>query len=128
MLVKMSKCRVYLSWLDILDVLGNVCHWGPMRNDYRRAFWSDLHYRDRVLVATFCYQNGATLNAPEAFFRIRGKSEFHVLKLKQLFDYWNDPERGYERRSRYWAYDMYLGCFADLNGVPRPGQERYVIQ
>jgi len=114
------------AWLSILDHLGPVSEWGPMRNQYRKAFWSvSLGYKDRLLVGSFCYQNGVTIDIACDFFQLRGINKFHIYKTKQLYAYWNHETEGFERRERYFAYEIYQRCFANLNGVPRKGQEKY---
>jgi hypothetical protein len=119
---------VKYAWLNILDHLGNVSQWGPMRAQYHKAFWSDgLHYKERLLVASFCYQNGVVIDIACDLFCARKVDKFHILKTKQLYDYWNHETEGFTRRSRYFAYELYRGCFADLNGVPRKGQEKYAM-
>ena len=61
------------------------------------------------------------------FLKTLKRDPFKVKKLEQLYVYWNDERHGFERRSNYWAYDTNLHCFCDLNGVPRPGQEKYML-
>lgn len=131
---KKPKSPVHEAWLGVLDSLGEVNTWGPMKKQYRKAFWSELHYKDRLLIAGFCYQNGDDMVRTIIFLQTLHQDgqrntklrHYRIIKMKQLFKYWNDETHGFERRSKYWAYDTHLRCFADLNGKPRKNQQQYV--
>jgi len=131
---KKPKSPVHEAWLGVLDSLGEVNTWGPMKKQYRNAFWSELHYKDRLLIASLCYQNGDDMHRTIIFLQTVHQDgqrntklrEHRIIKMKQLFKYWNDETHGFERRSKYWAYDTHLRCFADLNGKPRKNQQQYV--
>jgi len=118
----------YRAWCDILEHLGPTENWGPSRADYRAAFWrGDLSYSTRLKIMSFCYQNGVDHDVPLQFMKARNTDKHKILKMRQLYDYWNHEQLGQERRSKYWAYEIYSGAFCDLNGKPRPGQERYYL-
>lgn len=124
----MPKNPLYLAWKDVLDCLGDPVTWGPMKSDYRKALWCPtLNYRNRLLIASFCYQNGCNLSCVVTFLEKLGREKKKIDKIKALFVYWNDSQDGQQRRANFWSYNMYLGCFADLNDKPRCGQEKYIV-
>lgn len=123
----MPKCPIYEAWLNVCDSIGSPHTWGPMASSYRSAFWGPLNYKNRLLIASICYLNGSDMYQAIQFLRLRKQDECHIRKLQELFTYWNDPVEGQQRRSAYWGWNGYMNCFTDLNNIPRPGQEKYVL-
>jgi hypothetical protein len=56
-----------------------------MKDKYRKAFWSKLHYKDRLLVASFCFQNGADMRAAVNLARTLGRPEERIKKMIAAF-------------------------------------------
>ncbi|KAF5278035.1 hypothetical protein FQA39_LY18415 [Lamprigera yunnana] len=89
-----------------------VARWSTLT--YAKVFCSYIKYSDRAFLVSFFFFNGLTR---EQF----AKCIWHVnndrlRRMEDLWLYFEDPELGYLRWSRYWAYNMHLGHVTNLNG------------
>lgn len=111
-------------WLDVQDVIGGKEHWPQF---IVMLFWTGkLNYKDRLTIASFCYQNGLD---PQLMIECLKFTNCNMTprkerKLRDLYDYWSDPNFGIVRRSNYFAYEIDSRRVLDLNGCER-GQSLY---
>jgi len=82
---------------------------------FRSAFWcKHLNYRNRLLVASFCYCNGVNFQLLKDFLIARSQIQpRQIYEIEKLYDYWDDND---EARARYYAYDVTVKEFTYLNG------------
>lgn len=116
------------SWSVLTDVLGPVEFWPQYVVD---TFWKKRwSYRNRLVIATFCYGNGCSLELAIDFYREFRKPGTQLNKLtrhlRQLEDWFdNSPII----RARYNYYDLVECKVLDLNGLPiiiEPGNHRRI--
>lgn len=108
--------ELFQSWSLLLELLGNPNNWDPMKLLYRDSFWNPLTYKSRLLVASFCYQNGVEERILLKFLTALKREKRDLDKIRGLYKYWNDPESGFDRRLRYFAFDIINGIFKNLDG------------
>lgn len=105
-------------YLQVQDLIGEKNLW-PY--NIRYLLWKcDYSYSVRVKLASFFYLNGLNANETVRLLNFcRGLHPLSEVKLYKLFDYWNDPNLGVIRRSRYFSYDLLRQTSCDLNGNVR---------
>lgn len=112
--------RAFLNnpWLRFQDIVPP-----NMPQLVRTKIWcSNLEYRDRAFLAAFFYANGVSpdLASEVLYFCNTYANRDRVRKILDLFIYWDHPVEGFDRRSRYYAFNCILDRVVDLNGNPRP--------
>lgn len=82
-------------------------------------YWrcSNLGYNDRVYITAFAFLNGL-----DSAHLIDSLSAIHwtmnlskEIKIRDLYNYWNNPVYGFDRRSRYFTYCFGHNRICDLN-------------
>lgn len=106
-------------WLEVQDLIGDKDLWPYYVRD---CLWrSELNYRSRVVIASFFYQNGVSIEFVLEVIKFCNKNwnNNKLIKISQLYNYWNDEWLGERRRSTYFAYDINLRRSLNLNGYQR---------
>lgn len=111
-----SRRESAISWNIFTDIIRHI----PTRIERllrHKVLFGPLSYRDRLYIAAFCFQNGVSPYILETMIYLNNNAtRVKVNKMCKLYEYWEDPEHGRERRERYWAYDLVIGRICDLNG------------
>lgn len=111
-------------WVDFQDIIGDANTWPAI---VRYKFWcSDLGYRDRAFIAAFAYCNGAPPQMLIDTLAVinRRSTPVKLRKILDLFVYWDHPVEGFNRRERYFSYDLILRRLVTLNGTPYQLRDR----
>lgn len=102
-------------WLLFQDVVGGAHMWPRFLRNY--FFCAPLNYKNRCVIASFAYINGASVDLLiDTLKRINVHWKPTVqTKLIGLYKYWDDEENGFLRRSRYFAFNIHFNKVLDLN-------------
>lgn len=113
-------------WLVLQDVIGPKEVWPQFIVNY--IWCSTLGYKERVVITSFCFQNGCHEDVLiDCLRRVnRYCTELKVKKIRDLYLYWTDPVEGFLRRSNYFAYSLHDRRVLDLNGSVR-GDNSYQV-
>lgn len=106
-------------WIRIQDAaLGDARTW-PQH--YRQAFWSRHGYHSRLLVSTFSYNNGLSIQLLIEFVAWlfdRQIDRRHYL-IRTYIRLYEDFENNPRMRARYYAWDVLASRVTYLDGITR---------
>lgn len=108
-----------MVWVRIQDAaLGDARVWP---HHYRKAFWSRHGYRDRLLVSTFAYNNGLSIDLLVEFVAWLFAEQFErrdklIQKYRRLYQ---DFESSPQMKARYYAWDVVEARVTYLDGITR---------
>lgn len=117
---RLYRRRCLNPWLAVQDLIGPKENWPSFIPNY--MWCGPLDYKDRVVIASFFYQNGVSAEFLIEVLEFVNKQRLTVkraAKILELYKYWSDPIEGFARRTRYFAFDLVVRKVLDLNGRVR---------